>query len=254
MSRLRKQYELAEFKAIPDAQGKDTGDFSAVVSVFDNVDLQGDRVLKGAFKKSLQKWRKGDAPIPILWSHSWGDPFAFIGEADPKQAEEIEMGLKLVGKIDIDKPFAAQVFDLLKSKRVREWSFAYDVLDEAKGEDRANNLIELDIIEAGPTLKGANPDTVTLGVKAVLESVAAKAGRTISAKNEAALRSAYEAIGTVLSSLERTEEPEKGVVGERGTEIYVPEKVADVIPIKSEEPDEDAEIRLRIRALTAGLV
>lgn len=169
-----KAFEITSFKALPDADGV-RGRFEAVVSVFGNVDYQGDRVIKGAFAKSLEKWRKTGDPIPIIWSHDWGDPFAHIGSADPALAEETDQGLKLIGNFDIEKPFAAQVYDLVKTRRVREWSFAYDIEDEAQNpDDKANELRVLDIIEAGPTLKGANPDTQTLGVKSALESAARK--------------------------------------------------------------------------------
>jgi len=166
-----KTYQLASFKALPDENGE-TGRFEAIVSVFNNVDLQGDRVVKGAFTKSLKVWRESGDPIPIIWSHDWGDPFANVGEADPALAEETDQGLKLVGRFDVHKSFAAQVYDLLKSRRVREWSFAYEIEEERPGKDRANDLVVLDIIEAGPTLKGANPDTATLSVKSQLEAAA----------------------------------------------------------------------------------
>lgn len=213
MATVRKNYEPAwvSFKALPDEGGK-TGRFEAVVSVFGNVDYQGDRVVKGAFKKSIQKWQKSGDPIPIIWSHDWGDPFAHVGAADPALAEETDVGLKLTGTFDVHKPFAAQVYDLVKDRRVREWSFAYDVEKEDKAKDGANELQVLDLIEAGPTLKGANPDTFTLGVKSALESAAAKAGRMLSAKNETALRTALgkmsealDEVNAVLSGLDKPE-------------------------------------------------
>lgn len=206
--RLEKRYPLASFKALPDADGK-AGQFEAIVSVFGNVDYQGDKVLKGAFTKSLQKWRESGDPIPVIFSHDWQDPFAHIGKADPALAEETDVGLKLVGSLDVHKPYAAQVFDLLKERRIREWSFSYDVIDEKMQTDRSNELRVVDLIEAGPTLKGANDQTVTIGVKALLDQAAAKAGRTISAKNEAALRQARDIIDGILSSLEKQPDQEE---------------------------------------------
>lgn len=240
MAKTRKVYDRAwvAFKALPDLDGQ-SGRFEAVVSVFGNVDYQGDRVVKGAFKKSIQKWRKQGDPIPIIWSHDWGDPFAHVGAADPNLAEETDVGLKLIGAFDVHKPFASQVFDLVKDRRVREWSFAYDVEKEDKASDGANDLVVLDIIEAGPTLKGANPDTFTIGVKTMLEHAAAvgsamltvnqarslmdlppldeeaggkfliplnvvqeaKAGRMLSSKNENALRSALGKMSEALDEV-----------------------------------------------------
>lgn len=178
--KLNKTYEIASFKALDD-EGE--GKFEAVVSVFGNVDLQGDRVMPGAFKSSLKRLTAKGDPIPVIWSHDWLNPDAHIGFVEPKDATEvltntkaddkgegITGGLLVKGQIDVHKPFAAQVFDLLKSRRVREWSFAYDVLDEQKGKDGANELLDLDLHEVGPCLKGANPETYTVGAKSAAEA------------------------------------------------------------------------------------
>lgn len=198
MSTKHGVYDVAEFKALPDEDGE-KGRFEALVSVFGNVDLQGDRVAPGAFTNTLDEWKATGAPIPIIWSHDWGNPNAHIGSASPDQVTETDNGLKVGGSIDLDNPFAAQVYRLLKERRVKEFSFGYTVRQEKKAEDGANDLLELGLIEVGPTLKGANPSTELLAVKSDLE-VAAKAGRPISAKNEDRLRQAVTLINEVLGS------------------------------------------------------
>ena len=154
-----KTAQIAHFKALDDS-----GTFEAIVSVFGNVDLVGDRVVKGAFADSLAEWAASGDPIPVIWSHQWADPDMHIGAVT--EAEERDEGLYVKGTLDLDAPVAAQVHRLLKSRRVREFSFAYDVLDEKKSRDGANELLKLGIIEVGPTLKGANPDTVLIDAKA----------------------------------------------------------------------------------------
>lgn len=168
-------YEVAEFKALDGA----TGQFEAIVSVFGNVDAIGDRVVEGAFEGSLAEWRKAGDPIPIIWSHNWGDPYAHIGAADPEQVEELKgRGLRVAGKLDLDNPVAAQVFRLLKARRVKEFSFGYEVRREMRAKDGANELLELGIIEVGPTLKGMNPSTELLEVKSQLEEAAPASTKT----------------------------------------------------------------------------
>ncbi len=178
---IRKTYDGVYFKALDDS----TGEFEAVVSVFGNVDLQGDRTMPGAFAKSLASYRDKGDPIPVIWSHDWGDPFAHIGYVDAADAREvladeaksfgdITGGLFVKGRLDVNKPYARQVYDLLKDRRIREWSFAYDVVDEATAKDGANELNEVSLFEVGPTLKGANPATATLGVKSILDTAAAE--------------------------------------------------------------------------------
>lgn len=162
---LHKSYE-AKVAPLPDQDGQ-TGRFSAVVSVFNNVDLVGDRVLPGAFDKSLESWRESGDPIPVSYSHDWS-PFGIIGWADPGNVKETERGLEVIGHLDIDtNPTAAQVYSLMKRRIVREFSFSYAVEDEVQAKDEANNLKQVDLIEFGPTLKGANPATELLAVKDV---------------------------------------------------------------------------------------
>jgi hypothetical protein len=163
-----------EFKALSNGSG-DTGQFEALVSIFGNVDHGGDRVVKGAFTDSITELREKGDPLPILWSHSWGDPNAHIGFARPEDIEETDQGLKVKGQLDIEEnQFARQVYKLLKERRVKEFSFSYDIRREKRAKDGANELLQLGLIEAGPTLKGMNPDTELLGVKADLEAAAAK--------------------------------------------------------------------------------
>lgn len=228
MSTKRAIYDVAEFKALPSEDGR--GRFEALVSVFGNVDVQGDRVMEGAFQKSLEEWKASGAPIPIIWSHQWGNPEAHIGSARPEDVVEVKgRGLKVSGTIDLDDAFGAKVYKLLKERRVREFSFGYEVRKERPGKDGANELTDLGIIEVGPTLKGANPSTELLSIKADLEEAAQvvvaedgdfhipdfhipvhiaagdwkpmKAGRSISAKNEARLRSARDILDELLASL-----------------------------------------------------
>lgn len=48
----------------------DAGTFTGLASVFDNLDLHGDIVRRGAFSKSLAAAQ----PIPLLWMHKSDDP------------------------------------------------------------------------------------------------------------------------------------------------------------------------------------
>lgn len=210
---LTKQYQT-RVKMLKDADGAPTGEVTAVVSVFGNVDKVGDRVVKGAFAKTLEEFKSNGDPIPMIWSHDWSNPMSHIGEWDASKAVETDEGLELSGKVHIGEgnPVADQAFRLMDKNLVREFSFAYDVISEQTAKaDGANELLELALIEAGPTLKGANSETRLVAAKA-LESLA-KVGRSISAKNESQLREALEAmtagataIKSVLSALDATEE------------------------------------------------
>jgi HK97 family phage prohead protease len=152
----------AQFKAVTDAPA---GTFEAIVSVFGNIDLGGDRVMPGAFARTLDDWNSSGDPIPVIWSHEWDDPMSHIGYVE--KAEERPEGLFVRARLDVDNnERAAYVARLLKERRVREFSFGYfakgwrDVDDEEYG--RVRELTEIDLFEVGPTLLGMNPDTVLL--------------------------------------------------------------------------------------------
>lgn len=160
--------------------GDDEGVFEAVVSVFDNKDLGGDIVRRGAFSKSLDHWAGADAPIPVYWSHRLDDPTMNIGEVI--DAEELQPGAKsmpswvnawvqehgglyIKAKLD-DFGMGKQVRHLMKQRRVKQFSFTYDVVNEQRSKDNdANELLDLHLHEVGPTPLGMNPLTELISAK-----------------------------------------------------------------------------------------
>lgn len=158
----------ADLKALPEGV---PGDFKALVSVFGNVDAVGDRVMPGAFEKSLDRWRNSGDPIPVVLAHQWDDVWSHIGTADPDSVKETPHGLMVDGKLDIeDNPVAAQVHKLMQRRSLKSFSFGYTVSQEKRAKDGTNELHEVDIIEVGPCLKGANPQATLLGVKSMVEA------------------------------------------------------------------------------------
>lgn len=185
-----------------------------IVSVFENVDLGKDRVKTGAFEGTLARWAASGDPIPAIWSHSWDDPFAHIGEVieakelaagDPLLPEEIAElgGLYAKYRVD-DRPFADQVFHLLANRRVREASFAYDVLAEKRNNDGTTDLLELDLIEVGPTLKGMNQLTQLLSAKNLPAARLAFVEGVIGQLRELGEEKAAEAMATNLEAARKT--------------------------------------------------
>lgn len=190
------------------ADGLDEGQFEALVSVFGNVDSYGDVVLKGAFTDTLAEWESKGEPIPVYWSHRMDDPDYNIGHVI--DAKETDQGLLVRAQLDLENPKAAQVYRLMKGRRVTQFSFSYEVTEGAyvKSEDLGNyyELRRLKLYEVGPTPIGANQETELLDVKSleqrVRAAVAAKAGRVLSAKNEDALRSALTKIADGVGDVE----------------------------------------------------
>lgn len=148
----------------------DTGAFRAYASVFNNIDKGGDRVLPGAFRGTLRRWRQSGNPIPIIVSHKWDDLRAWIGKADPLTVFEDERGLVVHGQLDMDDPDARKVHKLMKEGLLRGWSFGYSVPKggQRRGKDGANEISEVELFEVGPTLAGMNPEAQLVGVKSDL--------------------------------------------------------------------------------------
>lgn len=172
------------------------GEFEALVSVFGNVDSMGDVVKAGAFTDTLAAWHSSKDTMPVLWSHRMDDPAYNIGAV--VEAEEVYAGDKRIpdwasphvhahgglwvkGVIDTGpdaSPVARQARRLLAARRVTQFSYAYDVLDEAKNADGHNELNRLWLHEISPTQVGANQLTELAGAKAdpVDEPPARRAG------------------------------------------------------------------------------
>lgn len=199
-------------KAGPD-DGLDEGQFTAYASVFGNKDSYGDVVQPGAFAKTLAGWAAKDAVIPLLFGHRMDDPDFNIGHV--VSAAEDDHGLLVTAQLDLENPKAVQTYRLLKGRRIDQMSFAYDVLagGPAKSEENGDyySLDELELYEVSVVPIGANQETEVLAVKAAADALAEglKAGRVLSAKSEAALRTAHESIGQALAALDTTDDQEK---------------------------------------------
>ena len=139
------------------------GTVEAVVSVFNNIDLVGDRMMPGAFSKSLEDYQTSGRTIPFVWSHDYDTPESYIGKVT--EARETSEGLHIKAEL-FDTPRAQVVRELLVNRVVSEFSFAYDVVEQQKAADGANELLEVKLLECGPTLRGANPMTRLIDAKA----------------------------------------------------------------------------------------
>lgn len=196
----------ARVKATSGQQGLKDGQVQALVSVFGNEDSYGDVVAPGAFTEDLKRWDTTGDPIPFIWSHNWSDPFAHVGHV--VDAKESADGLVVTAQIDdLDtNPTAAQVYGLLKGRRVTQFSFAYDVLEGGwiDVEDHKwggyYELRKLKVHEVGPCLIGANRETDLLAAKAADLTRGLKAGRVLSQKNYDRLVKARDSISSVLDA------------------------------------------------------
>lgn len=205
---MRTMEVTAKVKAAGVADGLAEGQFVALVSVFNNEDLYGDVVRPGAFTQTLADWAATGDDVPVIWAHQWSDPFSHIGHV--VKAVETLQGLEVTGQIDDleENDTAAQVYRLLKGRRVTQFSFAYDVPNGGgawvKDDDHRwggyYELRQVDLHEVGPCLLGVNRETELLAAKAQRLATGAKAGRVLSQANYDRLATAHESIGEVLAA------------------------------------------------------
>lgn len=213
----------AQIKAV----STEKGEVTAVVSVFGNIDSYGDRMVKGAFASTLAEWKASGNPIPFVWSHEWDDPESFIGQVTA--AEETDEGLLVTAKVDLDRPFAEQVFHLLKTRRVTQFSFGYLARAYTFVEDPTHGMVreltDVQLLEVGPTMLGANQATRLIEAASAFARDA-KAGRVLSSKNEDALKQAHSLLSAVLDQVAKDSDEPKSAPALAEPET-VTEPVAD---------------------------
>lgn len=196
-------------------EGLEPGQFEAYASTWTRTpDSYGDVVKAGAFRETIREWKASGQTLPILFGHDLVDPFSNIGGA--VDLKEDDRGLLVRAQLDLENPKAAQVYRMLKGRRINQMSFAYDVLEDA--------IVELDTDEKSPATGqpikrtarelrkmvlheisvvpfGANSDTEVLAVKALAAGIdGLKAGKVLSAKNLESLIAARDSLTTVIKA------------------------------------------------------
>lgn len=192
-----------QFKAGPD-DGLADGEFTAYASVFGNKDSYGDVVMPGAFLEDLQSWKDSGNVIPLLFGHNMQDPDYNIGHV--VEAKEDDHGLLVHARLDLDSPKAAQVYRLIKGRRLSQMSFAYDVLEGGEAErtkadgtkEHVYELRKLKVYEVSTVPIGANQETEILAVKAAASAASLFDAGLLTGDTVSEILTAYKALGDLL--------------------------------------------------------
>jgi len=158
---LTKDTVVASVKDVDVKKGIVTGYFS----IFGNVDADGEIVVPGAFKKSLQENGPGSQRNRIyhLFQH---DPQMVLGK--PHVLKEDEKGLYFETKIS-ETSYGRDVLKLYEDGVYSEHSIGYRVIKsenvELEGGKTARKLIELQLWEGSTVTWGANELAVVTGLK-----------------------------------------------------------------------------------------
>jgi len=145
-----------EFKA------EEEGKVSAVFSVFNTLDSDGDVVVPEAIKSGFKS-----GSVPMVWAHKWDMP---IGKGEIKQDGD---KATFEGSFFMDTESGKEAYNLVKAMGdLQQWSFGYRVNDSERGKFKSNDkevdaryLKDLSVYEVSPVLVGANQETYTMAIK-----------------------------------------------------------------------------------------
>ena len=138
------------------------GKVSAVFSVFNSLDSDGDIVLPGSIKSGFKS-----GSVPMVWAHKWDMP---IGKGSINSDGE---KATFEGEFFMDTESGKEAYKIVKNMAdMQQWSFGYRVNDAERGkigegdeEKDARFLKDLTVFEVSPVLVGANQDTYTMAIK-----------------------------------------------------------------------------------------
>ena len=161
---------VAHFKVLDEALGI----VECIPSVFEVRDSYNEQTKSGCFVASLAR------KMPtICWMHDQKTPVGKTLEArelsagDPMLPAAIKSlgGLYCKGQFNLETQRGREAFSDVKFGSVDEWSIGYYEVNTARAKDGSIDLLELDLVEFSPVLRGANPATVTLGIKSLADRV-----------------------------------------------------------------------------------
>ena len=161
-----KEVKAIDFELKEEAEGK----VSAVFSVFNSLDSDGDVVLPGSIKSGF---KSGD--VPMVWAHKWDMP---IGKG---RIKEDDGKATFDGEFFMDTDSGQEAYKIVKNMGdMQQWSFGYRVNDaerapfksaDSEDEQDARYLKDLTVFEVSPVLVGANQETYTMAIKSNKELV-----------------------------------------------------------------------------------
>lgn len=140
-----------------------SGVFEGYAAVFENVDSAGDRIIPGAFAKSLAQCRKEGRFPPLLWQHDTQKPIGIW-----EDMYEDSHGLYVRGRLFADDiAQAREAYALLRENVVSGLSIGYRTVQSSRDADTAGVRIlsELDLLEVSIVTFPANDRARVRAVK-----------------------------------------------------------------------------------------
>jgi HK97 family phage prohead protease len=147
------------------------GVIEAIVSVFSNTDLANEKVMPGAFAKSIS------TKLPkVVWQHDWRSPIGKTLEVRELQAGDPRLpanlsdfgGLYVKGQLNLKTQRGKEAYEDLAFGAIDEFSIGYQVIkDNVEEKSGTRELHEILLREWSPVLVGCNDSTALLSVKEI---------------------------------------------------------------------------------------
>jgi uncharacterized protein len=136
----------------------EAGHIEGLAAAFGNVDLGGDRIIPGAFTRSLAGRTN---PLPMLLHHKFDRP---IGRWD--SLTETREGLLAKGRITLEATDGREAYALARDGALGGLSVGYQTVDSKRGKG-ARDLIELALHEVSLVSIPMNPLARVRGIKSI---------------------------------------------------------------------------------------
>jgi len=143
------QFKVTETKEI-DNGGQRYGMVKGLFSTYGNVDQVGDRVVKGAFSKSLLRYKELGQQIPLLYMHK-----ELIGGIPLDDIQDLDEGLAGSALINLEVQRGKEGYALAKQGVISSFSIGYSTI-KAEKVNGARELQEIDLFEVSMVPNPAN--------------------------------------------------------------------------------------------------
>lgn len=167
--------EMKTFVVPVEWKAADDGTVEGYASTFGNVDLQGDVVVKGAFKKTIsERVKNGDVALLADHNPSTRDVLGTV-----IQAREDEKGLRFRAKFS-SVASAQEVRTKLLEGHLKKLSIGYSPINweygRGKDDEPVRLLKEVKLYEVSVVVFPANPQAAVSSVKAAIDQLAEQEG------------------------------------------------------------------------------
>ena len=171
-TKSRLEYDF-EIKSIHDDEEDDKFFiFEGFASTFGNIDHDGDIMVRGAFKESLEK----RMPV-VLWQHNTREPIGM-----PIELKETDQGLFIRARLPKDDTFVTgRVIPQMKVGSVTKMSIGFFILDsedELIEGRRVTHIKKVELLEFSLVTFASNEQASVTGMKSLQEIDDAKALRS----------------------------------------------------------------------------